>query len=192
MASEHKPDGLCKPARAASIQQACASVSADLSSKFCSAMRNFAGACCVIATADGAEYSGLTATAVCSVTADPPRLLVVVNHNVFAHDIIKKSSVLSINVLTEAQRDLALRFSGQDGSNPNERFEGGEWDLEPGEAPRLRSCLASFRGNVSHTITESTHTLFLIDVTDIRKDETSRAPLIYFDRKFATLTTAKQ
>ncbi len=163
-----------------------------MSELFCSAMRNFAGACCIIATAEGEEYSGLTATAVCSVTAEPPRLLVVVNRNVFAHDVIQRSAALSVNVLNDTQRELALRFSGQDDCNPRERFKDGRWDLVAGRPPRLRNCLASFEGRVTRTIPESTHTLFLIDIADIRKDEEVRAPLIYFDRKFATLAASAQ
>ena len=79
MASGHKSDHSQSSVGATSRRPACSANSSELRDKFCAAMRHFAGACCVIATADGEEYSGLTATAVCSVTADPPRLLVVVN-----------------------------------------------------------------------------------------------------------------
>ena len=192
MASGHKSDHSQSSVGATSRRPACSANSSELRDKFCAAMRHFAGACCVIATADGEEYSGLTATAVCSVTADPPRLLVVVNRNVFAHDIIERSAVLSVNVLDDRQQDLALRFSGQDDCDPRERFRDGQWDLMPGRPPRLRTCLAGFEGKVSHAIPESTHTLFLIDVTYIRKGEASSSPLIYFDRQFATLATSTQ
>ena len=42
-------------------------------------MRNLAAAVTIITARDGDSHLGLTATAVCSVTAEPPRLVVFVN-----------------------------------------------------------------------------------------------------------------
>ncbi len=58
------------------------SISAD---QFKSVMRRFAASVNVITSVDGTVMNGMTATAVCSVSADPPSLLVIVNRSNRSH-----------------------------------------------------------------------------------------------------------
>jgi flavin reductase (DIM6/NTAB) family NADH-FMN oxidoreductase RutF len=58
---------------------------------------------CVITTEHNGQRFGLTATAVSSVTADPPRLLVCVNKSGMTHERILASQVFCVNVLAEEQ-----------------------------------------------------------------------------------------
>ena len=66
-------------------------------------MRHLAAGVSIITAGDGQRRAGLTATAVCSVTADPPRLVVFVNKNVAASDVILNSGALCVNVLAGDQ-----------------------------------------------------------------------------------------
>lgn len=56
-------------------------------------MRRLGAACTVIASMKDGVRVGLTATAVCSVSAAPPRLLVCVNQKVRAHAVTEEGSL---------------------------------------------------------------------------------------------------
>ena len=62
---------------------------------------------CVITTALGGERFGLTATAVSSVSAEPPRLLVCINKSGVSHDKILAAGRFCVNVLAEEQDKIA-------------------------------------------------------------------------------------
>lgn len=74
-------------------------------------MRLLAGGVCIVATNHNGERHGLTMTAVCSLTADPPSLLACVNREAGAHRVITSSKRVSINLLSSDQVGLAERFS---------------------------------------------------------------------------------
>lgn len=151
------------------------------------AMRYFTAGCSIIASSDGSERSGLTATAVCSVTADPPRLLVCINRDVRAHAVIVDSGTLSVNVLSEAQEQLARRFAGMlKDVRGEDRFGEGNWREGQLGAPVLEGSLASFDCRVVEALSASTHTIFICEVVDVAADGDA-APLLFFNRSFATL-----
>ena len=86
-------------------------------------MRHFAIGVSIITARHGESRAGLTATAVCSVTADPPRLVVFVNKNVVANDVVLNSGALCVNVLAGDQEDVAKAFAGMiDGVHGDARF----------------------------------------------------------------------
>ncbi|MFI4939842.1 MAG: flavin reductase family protein [Burkholderiales bacterium] len=155
--------------------------------RFLGAIRYFAAGCTIIATSDGTERAGLTATAVCSVTAEPPRLLVCINRQVRAHAIILDSGTLSVNVLSEAQENLANRFAGMvKDIRGEERFLEGEWVAGRLGAPILAGSLASFDCRIVEAVPASTHTIFICEVLDVASDGDA-APLLFFNRAFAAL-----
>lgn len=149
-------------------------------------MRRLAGACTIITTlapGQGREgWAGITATAVTSVTAEPPRLLVCVNRSTWAHGIIGQSGVLGVNVLGGDALDMAQRFAGK--VPPEEKFASGDWQTARTGAPLLGSALVSFDCSVAETVAASTHDIFICDVLDVLIRQSSGEPLIYFDGAF--------
>ncbi|MEH6758395.1 MAG: flavin reductase family protein [Parasphingorhabdus sp.] len=146
-------------------------------------MRRLAGACTIItsiAPGQGREgWAGLTATAVTSVTADPPKILVCINRSVWAHRMITRSRVLGVNVLADDCLHLANRFAG--GCKPEERFEEGVWLTSTSGAPLLADALVSLDCIVSEHVEASTHDIFICDVLGMIQRERKGNPLIYFD-----------
>src|SRR5260221_14628000 len=109
---------------------------------FKAGMRQLASGVTIIATRLGDQRRGLTATAVCSVSADPPTLLCCVNRQSTPHDMIQAAGCFSINVLAVDDAELAARFAG--GESGESRFETGSWGKLGAGAPILESALASF------------------------------------------------
>lgn len=128
-------------------------------------MRHFAVGVTIITARAGETRAGLTATAVCSVTADPPRLVVFVNKNVAASDVILNSGALCVNVLAGDQEDVAKVFAGMLKDVHGEaRFEHGRWRELVTGAPTLDGSLANFDCRVIKVFDESTHHAFLCEV----------------------------
>lgn len=142
-------------------------------------MRQLPGAVCIVATAYKEKRTGLTLTAVCSVSADPPSLLVCVNREASAHDLIMKSGCFSVNQLSSDQEEYAQIFAGQRGIDGSLRFSKGNWSSLKTGAPILTDAVASFDCKVFHTTSLKTHTIFVGFVLAAQFDEAWH-PLGYF------------
>ena len=75
-------------------------------------MRLLAGAVNIITSAHGGRRYGMTATAVCSVSADPPTVLVCINRLATTHAVVAKSKVFCVMVLRGDDWELSTTFSG--------------------------------------------------------------------------------
>ncbi|GAA0791887.1 flavin reductase family protein [Marinobacterium sediminicola] len=147
-------------------------------------MRHFAMGVSTITTGDDKARAGLTATAVCSVTADPPRLVVFVNKGVYASELILKNGALCVNIMAGDQEEIAKAFAGMIKDVQGEsRFEYGHWDTLVTGAPALQNALANFDCRVVKVFDESTHHAFLCEVLATRERDDGEA-LIYLNGGF--------
>ena len=76
-------------------------------------MRRFAASVNVITSANGLIKNGMTATAVCSVSADPPSALIIVNKSNRSHPIIDETKAFAVNVLSSTQKHIAGHFASK-------------------------------------------------------------------------------
>lgn len=141
-------------------------------------MRALAGGVCIVTSAgsDG-QRAGLTATAVCSVSADPPVLLVCLNRDSRSFDVIRESGVFAVNVLEIADQALADRFAGA--AAGERRFEGARWTQLRTGAPVLDSGLASFDCRVAQVVDVGTHRIILGAVQAVCVRAAAGKPLLY-------------
>ena len=86
------------------------------SSLFKSGMRRLASGVVVIATAHDNQRFGLAATAVTSISAEPPTLMICVNRTSSAHDPITNARCFTVNLLREDDRTVADRFGSSETS----------------------------------------------------------------------------
>jgi flavin reductase (NADH)/flavin reductase len=160
---------------------------------FKAGMRHLAGHVCLITTAqpDGTR-SGLTATAVCSVSASPPTLLCCVNRRSASYAAIRAAGIFAVNVLSFDDRELAGRFSG--GIGGPARFDLGLWGrLETG-APVLDSALVGFDCRLVQAVEAATHGIFFGEIQAARVSTARRRPLLYAHGvygRFASLDAAE-
>jgi flavin reductase (DIM6/NTAB) family NADH-FMN oxidoreductase RutF len=156
----------------------------DASAQFKLAMRAFAGAVTLITSSHAGHRYGMTATAVCSVSADPPTLLVCINRATTTHGAIARSGAFCVNVLRDSDRELSAIFSGaQKGEG---RFRYGEWLRLTSGAPVLASALVSFDCRVAARHDHGTHSVFFGEVHDLRMGAKGK-PLLYANGQYAKL-----
>ena len=95
---------------------------------FKQAMRSLVSGVTVIATQDRlGACIGLTATAVTSLSVDPPSLLVCVNRSSAMAPALLSDTLFSVNVLAAGQADVAEAFGGQRGLRGTGKFARGHW-----------------------------------------------------------------
>lgn len=155
-----------------------AAVSSDL---FKFVMRQVASPVAVIAAQIGERRGGLTATAVCSATADPPTLLVCINKTASAGHLIAEAGAFSVNFLTDDQTALARLFSTP-GLDSDARFAGGTWARAVTGAPLLRGAVGAFDCRVVETVPCGSHQIFLGRVVAAAAQDGD--PLLYRDGFF--------
>lgn len=150
---------------------------------FRGAMRRLAGHVNVVTTRLGDARSGLTATAVCSLTAQPPRILACINLAGRSFRMLSESRVMAINVLGAEHCDLARRFSTPSIEDP---FEGPErWTQASTGAPILEGSQASFDCEIEQIVMTSTHAIVIGDIRHISHGESGR-PLLYSCGQFVS------
>src|SRR6476660_1446481 len=88
-------------------------------------MRTLAGAVNIITSLQAGHRYGMTATAVCSATADPPTVLACINKLATTHGAVAKSKAFCVNVLRAEDWELSTTFSG--GQTGDARFKNGNW-----------------------------------------------------------------
>jgi len=149
---------------------------------FKSAMRRLAATVSIISTGgpQGARY-GMTATAVTSVSAEPPSLLVCINRNASIHDPLHEVGRFCINVLGTGHEDHCFDFSGR--TMGESRFERGSWQSRFG-IPYLADAQATVFCDVDQKISYGSHTIFIGRVTDCVVSGEPK-PLIYVNGTFA-------
>ena len=147
-------------------------------------MRHLAASVTLITTRHDGMRGGLTATAVCSVSADPPQILVCVNRTASAHDPIAQARLFCVNILAPEHRKIAERFAGMDGIEGDERFNTlGEWSALKTGAPVLKGCPVSFDCKLVAELGAGTHTIYIGEIIDIALDGDA-VPLVYADGNF--------
>src|SRR5690625_2658643 len=76
-------------------------------------MRSLAGTVAVISTEEEGKLCGFTATAVCSVCAEPPTILAIANRSTRTHAHIVRKGAYAVNLLASGQSEIAQIFGGK-------------------------------------------------------------------------------
>jgi flavin reductase (DIM6/NTAB) family NADH-FMN oxidoreductase RutF len=151
-------------------------------------MRRLAASVAVITTRDEDEVVGLTATAVCSLSADPPSLLCCLNQRSRTAQAIGKSRQFAVNILSPNDIEVAGKFATS--AVPAEKFAVGKWNVRPGASPWLSSATAVFECSVSEVIESGTHLIFIGHVMDVRLDAEDSTSLLYAHGEYGSFINA--
>src|SRR5450830_1936263 len=150
---------------------------------FRNAMATLSAAVNVITTAGPHGRAGLTASAVCSVTDSPPTVLVCINRNSALHPVFVGNGKLCINILSAAQEQLAMHFSGATKVAMEERFSWDIWEEGPLRQPVLSAALVKLQGRIKEFKEVGSHSVMFVELSDIHVSE-EKDSLIYFNRLF--------
>lgn len=153
---------------------------------FIAAMRVYPAAVTIIATGRAPARVGLTATAVCSLSADPPRLLACVNAASGTAAAVLENGMFSVNLLAPDQQHEAERFASREICGDS-RFRPASW-RQAGEVPLLRGATAAFRCRLAESHRSGSHLVLIGDCLEL--DFQPDPALVYRDGSFTAVGAA--
>jgi flavin reductase (DIM6/NTAB) family NADH-FMN oxidoreductase RutF len=159
----------------------------DLRSQFRAAMRRHPAAVTIVTAADDRRHHGMTATAVTSLSLEPPSLIVCVNRITLLHDILVSARRFCVNLLGSGQAHLSGAFSGS--VPPEKRFELGAWQRTTEGIDFLEDAQANIFCRRVAVVPYGTHAIFIGEVECVRLSSPV-APLIYHDAAYCTSAPA--
>lgn len=148
----------------------------DLGLQFRAAMRKLASTVTVITAVDADEHHGMAATAVTSLSMDPPSLLVCVNRTASMHGALHRAQLFCINLLGVQHGPLCDAFGGK--LSGAARFGVGEWATGDDGVLYLVDAPANIFCRLEEQHGYGTHTIFIGRVESVRVIENGQ-PLLY-------------
>ncbi len=149
---------------------------------FISAMRQLASGVSVVTTDGPAGRAGLTVSAMCSLSADPPALLICINRQSRAMATLRRNGVFCVNVLAIEQMDVARIFAGQAGTPDGDKFASARWEQLVTGAPAAQDALAVFDCRIAQGMPYGSHDILIGAVAEARMREGQ--PLVYANRAY--------
>ncbi|WP_257350970.1 flavin reductase family protein [Pseudalkalibacillus decolorationis] len=145
---------------------------------------HFASGVSIITVRNNDVDFGITASAVSSVSLEPPMLLVCVNKSTGTCHAISEAGTFTVNILSENQKELGLQFARAN----TDKFSG--VDLSYGELGNalLNNTLAQIECRVVEEVKGGTHSVFLAEVS--KAHAATGDPLVYFNGKFGQFKEA--
>jgi flavin reductase (DIM6/NTAB) family NADH-FMN oxidoreductase RutF len=145
-------------------------------------MRRVASAVTVVTTrGPNGERRGVTATAVCSLTVDPPSIMACINRETWVGRLAPESGVFAVNVLTLDAQGVAEAFAGRTKAAPEDRFKVGIWAEGVTGAPILNGALATFDCQLERAVEFASHVILIGRVVRTMIEPEAGKPLLYVD-----------
>ena len=149
---------------------------------FRAVLGRFASGVTVVTAVDGTGRDhGITVSAFCSLSLQPPLILVCIDHTSSMYEVLQSATYFAVNMLAASQEALSRRFSGKD---PN-RFDGIGYARGSTGVALLDDTLAALECRVHGRHEEGDHTIFigLVEAAQAR----SERPLLYYRGGYAAL-----
>ncbi|MFQ3189414.1 MAG: flavin reductase [Paraglaciecola sp.] len=160
------------------VESEVACISAE---EFKQGMSAFPGAVNIVTTEVGNTKAGFTATAVCSVSDNPPTLLVCLNRGASVHKIFSGSGSLVINTLGVGQDNISNLFGGK--APMDERFASAKWETLVTGSPVLIDAAVSFDCKITEVKCVATHDVIFCEVVGIKQKQQAGS-LVYYQRGY--------
>lgn len=156
------------------------------SEKLRQAMRAWTTGVAIVTSIYQGQQYGMTVNSFTSISLDPPLIAVALKRLTHTHDLVVKSGLFSVTILTAAQKGLSDRFAGK---VPDliDRFHGIQTETISFDSPVFKEGMAYFDCLVVSSMPVGENSLFVAEVVDAR-GEGEGDPLVYHNRKYWQLT----
>ena len=151
------------------------------SDEFRNVIGHFASGVTVITAVHDERPYGTTASAVTSLSLEPPMMLVCLDRESQTGGVIVEEGRFAVNILGEDQADLAVRFA----TKAPDKFDGVATTRGEYGEPLLADALATLECRVVEQTTGGTHVVFFgeVETGSARPD----APLAYYRGQFGRM-----
>ncbi|NWJ45025.1 MAG: flavin reductase [Chloroflexi bacterium] len=150
-------------------------------------MGHFATGINVVTTVLDGTYYGITVNAFCSVSLEPPQALICIDKTTYTHEVLKKSKVFAVSMLSGEQQYLSERFAQHDSTGGKTFDDLNLRALETG-SPVFEKALAYLDCKIVAEYEGGDHTIFLGEVLALGYSEAQNpAPLLYYCSEYRIL-----
>lgn len=153
--------------------------------EFLHAMRSVANSVSIVTTDGSAGRHGATVSAFCSVSADPPTLLICLRGDSRIASRVLANGSFCVNVLDESAGHLAERFAVRGEASASDRFVGVELEVAAG-APWLTAVASAFSCRFVRHLTCGSHVIIIGEVLEVRQG--SARPLARLDGHYGSVS----
>ena len=151
--------------------------------EFKRAMRGLPAQVAVVSSKSADVRIAMTATAVTSLSAEPPQLLVCIHQMARAAAVIKDAGAFAVNLLHTGQVDVANQCA-MPNLEPENRFDIGSWTLSQNLGqPLLDQAIVNFECSLTAQYKQGTHSIFVGLIEQVRFEMGGR-PLLYHDASY--------
>ena len=159
------------------------SIDAD---SFKDALGNWLSGVTIVTSRIGVLQSGMTVSAFCSVSAQPPQVLFCANRQSTTGSVIRQAKSFSVSILAREQERLSELFA--DDGREDVRFDGLHCSLGLTGSPRIPGALAHLDCSVAQVLEAGTHVIYvgLVEAADIA-DINDHEPLLFHRRQYRHL-----
>ena len=159
----------------------------DLRQRFLNGMRHAAATVNVVTTDGRAGRSGITVSAMSSVSADAqaPIILICLHHLSKSAPVVIDNGAFVVNVLREDQSFISDTFAGRRAPPGDDKFSCVEWTAMSTGCPRVVDPLVAFDCRILKTSRIGSHHVILGEVKEIFIADSGK-PLIYADRSYGS------
>ncbi len=150
--------------------------------EFRAALSRFPSGVTVVTTKDGeGRFFGITVSAFCSVSLEPPMILVCIERTTGSHEALVHSGIFVVNMLSEDQVEISERFA----SPSTEKFDDLEFELSDAGLPIIADIAVSIECTVASVTAAGDHSIFIANVDKVHV--TDAEPLVYFHSEYRAL-----
>lgn len=150
--------------------------------EFRSALGRFASGVTVVTARDAnGKLHGITVSAFCSVSLDPPLILVCIDVNTGSHQALTQTDSFVVNILRDDQQYISDRFA----SYLPDKFEAVKYRLGIDDLPVLEGALANLECRLVNSHDSGDHTIFVGQIE--RATMIHGNPLVYFHGNYRKL-----
>jgi flavin reductase (DIM6/NTAB) family NADH-FMN oxidoreductase RutF len=142
---------------------------------FRAALGRFASGITVVTSIDSEDrFHGMTVSAFCSVSLEPPLVLVSISKDTCSHNSIAESKTFVVNILHEGQEELSERFAAP----IDDKFSETEYTKSAKGLPLINDALANLECRLVHSYEGGDHTIYVGEIENVFIKEGN--PLIHF------------
>ncbi len=150
----------------------------------------FATGVTIVTTKIGEETHGMTANAFCSLSLNPPLVLVCVDHSARTHEFIPATKAFAVNILAEDQQQLSDYFAKRLAPDPAHELEGIPYRVGQSGSPLIEGCIGYIDCRLTDVYPGGDHSIYVGAVIDVWYREEGQ-PLLFYRGKYRRLPPAE-
>ena len=139
-------------------------------------MRRFAAGVTLVTFNENGKFGGLTVSSFCSLSMDPPLVLICIDRKIASHESLEKTATFGVNICNSEQGKIAWDFANSN-IDKNELIKSLPHTLTELGTPLLEGCLAAMECKITQKYDGGDHTIFIGQVEEGTYDENAE-PLV--------------